>query len=162
MSDKLTSTRPRASVYAQCNTSECWMTRQQLSGPYRSIVSSGLILGNPHIFPKSLEYCSHSLAYVITQHTSKLTVTITCCLSCLLRWPTLCLWNVFPPWINLLSLYYDLLLSSLLWKIKNPHLAASPGTQTWPGMWPLSCTPLFFLQQFQMVSDLHFTTWKSW
>ena len=36
------------------------------------------------------------------------------CLSCLPRWPTLCLWSVFLPSINLLSHYYGLLLNAFL------------------------------------------------
>ena len=51
------------------------------------------------------------------------------------------------PWINLFSLYRGLLLNSFLRRNKNPYLAAVPGTRTWPGMWPSSCTPLSVLQQ---------------
>ena len=31
--------------------------------------------------------------------------------------------------------------------VQSQELAAIPGTQTWPGMWPTSCAPLYFLQQ---------------
>ena len=46
------------------------------------------------------------------------------------------------PWINLLSLYYGLLLNSFLCEAKNSHLAAVPGTRLRPGC-NLSFTPHF-------------------
>ena len=49
-------------------------------------VAGGPIPGNPHPFPKE-------------------TLPCTLCFFWLSRWPTLSLWSVFPPWINLLSRY---------------------------------------------------------
>ena len=63
---------------------------------------------------------------------------------------SLCLWTVFLPWINLLSLYCGSLLNSFLCKTNNPQLAAIPWTWTWPGMWPsiLSCPTLCLIFNF--------------
>ena len=65
-------------------------------------------------------------------------------LSCSLRWLTFCLWSIFPPWRNRLSLHYALLLNSFLCESKNLYLVAVPGVWTRSGMWPSSRAPPLF------------------
>ena len=81
-----------------------------------------------------------SLAYVII-HTYKNGQPWGLC--CLPKYLTLCLWNVFLPWTDLLSLCYGSLLNSFLHEARNTHVAAIPGTWPWPG----TCVPSLFLGQ---------------
>ena len=75
-------------------------------------------------------------------------------------------WHLFPfemvhtlsmecvsSWINLLSLYYDWLMNSFLYKAKNSHSEAVPRTCLIHGTWPSSCAPLSFLQHYDIMGN---------
>ena len=115
----------------------------------------------PLLSPNRLEHSSHSSTYEITHpYENWQPQTLKPLLS-----PEMAhtmFMGVLPSWINLLSLDYGLLWKSFLWEAKNPHLAAIPGTQMRPKMWPSSHARFFFLQQFLNISLTVYNTLNSY
>ena len=151
MADKSISTRPWASVYTHCNINKLSDTH---TGARRGL--SLTIKVKKSLWPSSWKpppsppnsWNTPPIHYPMKLPTPIKTDKLKpWCLSCLLRWPTLWLWNVFPSWINLLSLSYGLLLNFFLCEAKNSHLVVIPRPWRWPGMWPSFHAPLSFLQQ---------------
>ena len=120
--DKSTSTW--ASVYAP-NTSAKWHTHA-MTAP-RPSTKDQKVGGDPILGPLSRNSRNNpptSLAYEITQPINR--PSIFQGLSPEVAHPLV--YGV-SPWINLLSLYYDLILNSCLHEAKNPPLAAIPRTR---------------------------------
>ena len=135
------STWPWASAYAHCNIPRCHDGSKMTKIGQK--VGGGPISGNPHFFPQTAGYSSHSWDYVISHPCknwqlytpvpllpSEMSHTLSMeCVSFLNKPSLPLLWfalEFFPS-------------RSQRW----PHLVALPGVQTWPGMWPSSCTLLF-------------------
>ena len=144
MADEWTSTRPWVSAYAHClYTSKLndTLTPRQEPGhtqgwPQRSNSRKWPNFWKSPLLPHKTWNTPPTQNYPPLQ---KLTTPILPCSSCLLTRPTLYLWSVYPPPIDLFSLYCGLLLNSFLLEAKNPRLVAE--TQTRPAMRPSSLFP---------------------